>query len=190
MIILEGPDGSGKTTLLGQLENEFGLPVNPKASDSVNGPVEDLVGWVDQDLYSWPSRSVALYDRHPLISEPVYGPVVRGHVDQRFLSRWFRSSHDRLMSGALVVWCLPPFEVVADNVCGSGEESTQSRDEKMSKHMDGVAQSLDAIWTLYGLAVQSWRGTCMVYDYTAERMMQQEERMHSLIRQHLRHWQG
>lgn len=74
MIVLEGPDNAGKSTLGKQLSERFGTEVqhssNPKMS------YEELRAKMFA-IINDPRRD-AIYDRVPLISEAVYGTLLRG----------------------------------------------------------------------------------------------------------------
>lgn len=74
MIIVEGMDNTGKTTLVRNLAEQFQLEMRHSASDLKGS--QDLLDWVDQELEH--NEYNTIYDRWPLISEEVYGPVLRG----------------------------------------------------------------------------------------------------------------
>lgn len=185
MIILEGPDGAGKTTLLKRINRRFGIPIAERASDSIKGPVDDLCGWVDNDLLNWGRKPLHIYDRYPLISEPIYGSTIRGKLPERMTQSWMRSRLNTFRSMSLVIWCLPPFKIVADNVCGNGE---QSKDARMSQHMDGVAQNIDAIWHLYSTMTHLWTGPGMTYDYSTPNPGPQDTHLVNVLRRHVNSW--
>jgi DNA polymerase III delta prime subunit len=79
LIILEGPDGSGKTTLAQELRKELGVYTwltssNSKPTES--SQIEEVTRWINNT----PASIINVVDRHPLISEFVYGSVIRNHV--------------------------------------------------------------------------------------------------------------
>lgn len=177
MIVIEGPDGAGKTSLATKLHHQLDIPFAPKASDSKTGPVKELTDWVDNDLLTWGSQEVKIYDRYPLISEPIYGPVIRGGVPEKMTSQWMRSRINTFRSMALVIWCLPPFEFVDKNVTNSADNQ-----------MEGVSEDIDALWALYAVATHTWSGTGIVYDYTVRNTKPRDTHMINLIRRHLSTW--
>ena len=69
--------------LIRDLTNHLGLPVHPRFVQSRTQPPDDLDERVMDDL-STPAFTDGyhtwIYDRHPLISELIYGPIVRGHL--------------------------------------------------------------------------------------------------------------
>lgn len=156
MIIVEGPDGAGKSTLVERLQLDTGLPLHERASDSLTGPVSDLWGWVCRDLGSWDTQPLALYDRHPMISEYVYGPITRGKLPMGFIGASSRKMLQQLQQQALVIFCLPaPYEVIT-NVRGAGGQ------------MSGVVDNIRAIYHTYAGTQSNWGGWSVHYDYTRE----------------------
>lgn len=178
MIILEGPDGAGKTTLIQRINRRFAVPVAERASDSIKGPVSDLCGWVDNDLLNWGRKPLYLYDRYPLISEPVYGPLCRQNVPERMTQGWMRSRLNTFRSMSLVIWCIPPLETVLKNVGGDGP----------GKHMDGVAQSISAIWHSYAVMSNMWTGPGMTYNYATDNPGPQDTQLVNVLRRHVNSW--
>ena len=75
MLIVEGPDGAGKTQLIQRLRLNLQLELMPRVVSSDTEMMVDLQEWVNEDLHAGLKR--AIYDRHRLISEPIYGPVLR-----------------------------------------------------------------------------------------------------------------
>ena len=116
MLIVEGPDGSGKTTLIGELREVLNLPVAPRVVSKNTEAMLDLRDWVDNNLEEGFQR--VIFDRYRLISESIYGPVIRdmqhpGFDDQEWLmSRLvkFYNIHP------IIIYCLPPLQTVIDNV--------------------------------------------------------------------------
>lgn len=146
MIILEGPDGGGKTTLLNKLTRATGLPAHERASHSTKGPRDDLFLWTDNDIRTWHSQPLSIYDRHPLTSEHIYGPTVRGEIRPGFELTNPAIAHMRryLRRHALVILCLPPLETVRQNVTGDFDQ------------MAGVLDNIDHIYECYRMMYQIW----------------------------------
>lgn len=159
MILLEGPDGGGKTTLAKRLSEDLDLPMHKRASDSITGPVVDLYAWTVDDISTWHSQPLSIYDRHPLTSEHVYGPLVRGQVRPGFemtnphiaLMRRYLRKH------ALVIVALPVYEEVYKNVMGEIGQ------------MPGVVENISHIYDCYAGMLQVWPIDSHIcrYDYQA-----------------------
>jgi len=99
IIICEGPDNSGKTSLIKRLAPEMGLEVRHSASH-LRGSGE-LIDWVDKELDTKFVKP-PIYDRFPLISEQVYGPILRGHnVFEGLYKGWAKDYQP------LIIYCRP-----------------------------------------------------------------------------------
>lgn len=146
-VIIEGPDGGGKSTLIGKLLHDEGLALAPKFSRSVEGPHEGHIQSALSDMYS--PLGGFVYDRHPAISEPIYGTVVRRKDDyvelSNHLNDWLDTVH--------VVMCLPPFSQVVMNL----QEENQ---------MAGVAENIPLIYGLYEYLYNLSPSRFFFYDYT------------------------
>lgn len=117
MIILEGPDGGGKTRLAARLVEALPeLQLMPKAVGHDQQVKVDLKLWVDQALSL--GFGPYLYDRFALLSEPIYGPIFRSDIRDEFTDQfWVMRSWERLrVIQPIVIYCLPPARVVAENV--------------------------------------------------------------------------
>lgn len=160
-IIVEGPDGAGKTTLISHLRDALSLPVHPKASHSIDGPVETLGKWVNDDLpnlitlVKHGEGPQFIYDRHPVISEPIYGSLVRGHIQYPFGEpSYINGIREVMYDTCIVVWCLPDLDTVARNVYAN------ARDQ-----MPGVTFNIGKVHQAYMTAYFRWRGPKRQYDY-------------------------
>lgn len=175
MIIVEGPDGGGKSTLIKRINRRFGIPVATRSSTSLGGPVDDLCGWVDNDLLNWGSKPIHIYDRYPLISEPIYGSIIRGGYHEKMTQGWMRARLNTFRSMSVVIWCLPPMDVVCKNV----DDTPQ---------MDGVKSGITTIWHLYANMTHLWTGPGMTYDYSTNNPAPQDTHLVNLLRRHVNSW--
>lgn len=116
MIIIEGPDGSGKTTLIKQLAGVTQLPIAPRVVSKDAEAQVDLVEWVEQNLKQ--GFQATMFDRHRLISEPIYGPTLRAKAEPMFDNFiWLSNQLHRFYGmGPVIIYCLPPFEAVWESV--------------------------------------------------------------------------
>jgi hypothetical protein len=173
-IIVEGPDGAGKTTLLNYLHEVTNLPRAPKFSNSLTGPKANLSTLVDRNMRKWwnsqapdlefrkewnPFHTLqesSLFDRYPLISEPIYGLHVRKNIQPEFMTDWYAVAYrDFLTYDPLVIWCLPPFEAITVNV-------------NPDRDMQGVWANMRRMYDCYRMEALKFTGTSMWYDYTKD----------------------
>lgn len=143
MIIVEGPDGGGKTSLITMLAEqvEFEVMPRPCTSDNAVDP-GTLADWVDADL-SRPVHHRGFYDRHPLVSEPIYGPLIRGRMADGFAEvPWLTSRLSMLRArNPFFIFCLPPLQAVLNNIAmGHGVHTP---------HLRGVHAMGQAIYEMY-----------------------------------------
>ena len=154
-ILIEGPDGAGKSSLACDLQAHFPeMEMHPRFCTSKEGPIAELATAVYKDTRGLPTHYI--YDRHPIISDYVYNasiPSRRFSAD--FLSETMARVRDRIAYSSLVIWCLPPFRTVADNVL---------RDE--DDQMPGVAQNIHKIYDNYQMHRLMWPGPSALFDYT------------------------
>jgi hypothetical protein len=158
-VIIEGPDGAGKSTLVSDVLSQLGFRQAPRASSSLGGPVANLAAWTVDDINAMTGRWEShVYDRHPVISEPVYGPVVRGLARPGFDSvPWLQTRRLAMYGRTRVVWCMPPMVEVVRNVRAS-----------MDNQMDGVVAGIEQIYHAYEIAAKRWGGMAIRYDYTQD----------------------
>ncbi len=157
--MVEGCDGTGKSTLVARLGLDLDLPIHDRASDSIGGPVPNVYEWALRDVASWDNQTLALYDRHPFVSELIYGPIVRGKLDDQFFSyKGFRARR-AFRKDALVIFCKLPWEVVMSNLTKSP-----------TSQMPGVMDNAKRLWLLYQVFFSEFvnepGSSLKVWDYT------------------------
>lgn len=116
MLIFEGPDGSGKTTLIKQFQEAFDIPVAPRVVTNKAEAMVNLQEWVDTNLDQ--GFQYMMYDRHRLISEPIYGSILRSKQEPGFTEmKWLAPRLRRFYHlKPILVYCLPPLQTVFNNV--------------------------------------------------------------------------
>lgn len=133
MLIVEGPDGSGKTTLVNRLHKDLGLPISPKVVRSDTTAKVDLAQWTEANINRGFQHQI--FDRHRLISEPIYGPVLRPRQHDRFLDAgWMSDMMWRFYaSGPIIIYCLPHITTVWKNVENPATDNEKVRDRGITE---------------------------------------------------------
>lgn len=161
-LIIEGCDGSGKDTLISELLTKFlpGHRLHERASTSLGGPVSNLADWVMRDAANMTGAFPWIYNRHPLISEPIYAPIRRvnpGLRDDWTSPEWIAEWRRIVGRKTVLVICQPPYAKVVDTIIRQGPDA----------HMPGVYGNIRRIYMAYNRLV--WPGTTIRYDYTVDK---------------------
>lgn len=157
-IIVEGMDGSGKDTLIDKLMLHPAMrdhTRHTRASTSLGGPVQNLAQWTIDDVAAMPTNSPKVYNRHPLISEPIYAPHRRVNPGLRGAWRdrtWVHLNRLIAAEHCLVILCHPAFSTVHANLMRSPHG-----------HMPGVVEHASKLYDSYTQLV--WPGRVIHYNY-------------------------
>lgn len=156
LVAVEGVDGSGKTTLIENLRHsskEYFWVM--RASGPPNSPY-NLVDAVSLIAQSARGPVPIVLDRHPLISEPIYGPRLRqiNHWDQVYPPKSLQD-HLCLMVDR-IIYCRPPLKTVLKEV-------------RKERQLDGVVEGISLLYDLYdqGMEIlEGWGIKVVQYDWT------------------------
>lgn len=165
MLIIEGPDGSGKTTLIKKLQFDLNLPLHKRFCNSDGSPTQPDPRRTDeqqgrdglfyhafQDTATLDAQPMSIYDRHTMVSEYVYGPIVRGELPREFDSPSASRMIHLIASRSLLVMCKPPI----DRLIASVAKQT---------HMDGVVERIRSIKAAYDALYVFWPGEKIEYNF-------------------------
>lgn len=158
MIIVEGPDGAGKTTLISELVEETGLQVAPRVVSKDTEAMTDLVKWTEENTRA--GFQATIFDRHRLISEPIYGPILREQLTPEFTDpEWFYHQLSALYHcNPFIIYCLPPFQTVMENILSTED----------NKFFHGNPYAVQAIWGAYlnkAMTESVHRDRTFIYNY-------------------------
>ena len=110
LAVIEGPDGSGKTTLIETLRRELGLyfwVMRPSRPPSELYEIMEVLTWVSRR----PWVQAIVMDRHPGISEPIYGPLLRNvNLLEKMPPSLVLDDID------FIIYCRPPLDTILENV--------------------------------------------------------------------------
>jgi len=157
MIIVEGPDGAGKTTLINAMKEAWGIEVAPRVVSKDTEALVDLQQWVDENLEAGFQNMI--FDRHRLISETIYGPILRFEQEPGFNKmEWLAPRMKRFYElKPVIIYCLPPFDVVERNLVNDPDNRS-------------VYTDIEAIYSAYvsraSLDETFSPGIVKVWDYT------------------------
>jgi len=139
VIIVEGCDNSGKTTLVNKLHRvNSGIVIRslgPNTEDLTKAYLAKGIWVAKMAAYDGYLHLNVIFDRMPLISEEVYGRVLRGYsVFEDDWTHWWESMVGQL--NPFLIYCRPNREVMHHTI--------KSRDQ-----LEGVAERLDKLINSY-----------------------------------------
>lgn len=169
MLILEGPDGAGKTTLANELSDYFDLPIAPKVVGSDTQPMVDIYDWTNKNLAAGFQKTI--FDRHRLISEPIYSVAMGGERDEKFWEpAWLGAALRSLQEiEPIVVWCVPSFRAVNRNVLADDENKT------VWLHIEKIWRGYVNAWLLNTYKYQ------ILWDYENTNPQWLRDRVHAML---------
>lgn len=155
LVILEGPDGSGKTSLASRLLKGTGHSTLLIRRSGPPTPIETLefqAQWIAKQSMSGLN---IIADRHPIISEAIYRPVVR----QEGNAPWSLDEVVREIDGAdlLLIYCRPSF-------------ARMNEARKVEEQMAGVADHFVKLVQMYDRWIDAFRANSVdIYIHDFER---------------------
>jgi hypothetical protein len=159
-LIIEGMDGSGKDSLINNLVMAHpSYTLHERASTSLGGPVADLVGWTERSVIEIANQRTDspryIFNRHPLISEPIYAPyrMINAGLRGKFRDvQWLRLQRSIVGGHAILVICDPGWSEVHKNLINTADG-----------HMAGVIDNAHTIYQHY--QEFQWPGPVIRYSY-------------------------
>lgn len=158
MIILEGPDGGGKSTLAQALSEALGVPRHHSGGPPKNA--QEIAQRHRRVLEALRDRKPIIFDRVPAVSDPIYGPIIRGATP---------ITHDMVLElrDALVlpiIYCRPPISVLL-----RVQDGHEVKEHETEEHVRGVMQHQQKIIEAYDQVMdERFLTRHWVYDFTGE----------------------
>ena len=125
MIIVEGMDNTGKSTLIEALGKEFKIPT--ARGNMAGAKMDQMVRWIN---WAGACPKPLILDRHPAISDLVYGNILKGSSESSV--EFAQKSRE----GNFLIYCCPPLESI--------EKSFSERPQ-----MKGTHENLLALYIAY-----------------------------------------
>lgn len=159
VIVVEGPDGGGKSTLIDNLRlscSRHYVNLRRSGPPKMLEEIKSVVRWVEKFDPDGLGPTPLILDRHPFISEAIYGPVLRGNsllVDyytMHDLEHHFCRFVDR------IIYCRPPTSVIMQKM----QDNPQLR---------GVVENIEEITRQYDHTmklISHWGVKVFDYDWT------------------------
>ncbi len=182
MIIVEGPDGAGKTTFVHKMQEALRYPVADRVVDKATNALTDLQEWVENNLYS--GFQGVIFDRHRLISEVIYGPLIRPGQNPDFMNRhWLtRSLQELYRIRPVIIYCLPPRETVHANLTGDDDNAVPA------PHIDAIYDLYVARSAMDLASAHKYSPFVDVYDYTTDARDEQAVGLFDVIGGYVHHY--
>jgi hypothetical protein len=134
MIIVEGMDNTGKSTLIQSLSSQLKLPM--ARTYRMPQSEEDITRW-----HNWANACPypIILDRHPAISDLVYGPVVRNTAPHSSLR-----SASACRNGHYLIYCRPHWDTIARSYDEREQlDGTHGKLPQLLKAYDNLMDELD-----------------------------------------------
>lgn len=153
LIVVEGMDNTGKTTLVNKLAHKTGYTVIPS-----RGPDKDQVReWLKMALQKAMEDDV-IFDRISLVSEEIYGPLLRGgSVFEP--KEWDKLWAQFMLMNPAIIYCRPPREAIYGSI--SDREQMEGVSSNCSTLVDGYDY-------FFRMVLQNHSTPFHVYDYTTD----------------------
>lgn len=156
LVIIEGPDGSGKTTLANYLRKNVEAYAWLLRSNGPPTNVIDMlrtVRWITRDA---PPHLNVICDRFPIISEIVYGPILRDRCLHDYTPKLIAQYFLTAPYPTIIIHCRPPLQELELSV------HSQVQMTGVKNNLSRIAETYDVLMQdLHREGVQIYR-----YDYT------------------------
>lgn len=156
MIILEGPDGGGKSTLARELSDALDIDIAPRVVSAQAKAMTDLRVWTEQNVRQGFQHKI--FDRHRLISAPIYDSVLNRTHPELYDINWLPAMMQLFYEcQPIIIYCLPPLDEVKGNVFDGDDDNSV-----VEGHIELIYQAYVARASL------DWNRGAEIFDYTRD----------------------
>lgn len=159
IVVVEGPDGAGKSTLIDNLRlacDRHYVTLRRSGPPKDVDEIKCIISWIERFDPSY--KTPLVLDRHPFISEAIYGNVLRGkslledYYTMHDIDMHFRSHIDR------VIYCRPPTSVIHDKL------NANPQLKGVREHIDRIVRTYDSTMRY----IEHAGSPVIEYDWTAK----------------------
>lgn len=156
--IFEGPDGAGKSFTALEVSRAVGLPIHhsggpPKSRQEMFNRVERLL-----------TKDNIIFDRFPLISDHVYGPIIRNES--------LFSLHMLQRIKLPVIYCRPSLKTILDVSLETKPHKSQEQVDLVKSNILKIVSGYDTIMTkIPHITFNRDKQTCAELIYALEKLM-------------------
>lgn len=161
IVVVEGPDGGGKSTLIDNLRlscDRHYVSLRRSGPPKTLEEINHIVRWIEQHDPDGTRPTPLILDRHPFISESIYGPALRGNS----LLTDYYTLHDIEYHFARfinrVIYCRPPTSTILKKMHDNPQlKGVTERIEMITERYDQVTR-----------LIRNWGVNVIEYDWTIE----------------------
>lgn len=161
LIVVEGVDASGKSTLLEnsriQIPKRYFVLLRHSCRPL---SLSHAIQFMRMSMFGSDVGLEVIADRHPLISEPIYGPILRGsHLFEEHFTYHSEAGRGEYLKRnvARVIYCRPPVEIMKENI--SRNPQLEWVEERFDILLAAYDKQIELLRDYYGVPV-------VTYDWT------------------------
>lgn len=157
LIVVEGPDGCGKSTLIERLSRESARHFVHIRRSGAPKTLDDLRGIATLLTAAASSAVSVVCERHPFISEIIYGETLRGanRLSDLYSPAMIRST--LIDTVERIIYCRPPTEYIEEGILSKPQLKGVA--EKLPLLVESYDQMMDKMMPALGIPVirYNWR---------------------------------
>jgi len=112
MVLIEGMDNTGKSTLASHLREVYRMPIVVSSRYRDIAYLDSWVNWIFA-MMAAAEESDIIFDRFPIVSESVYGPILHGGNVLKNHKKWPLLLRTFAKLDPVVIYCRPHEERIS-----------------------------------------------------------------------------